>query len=949
MSQPSVPRLPVLLLAALILALPAGLALAGDYRYGADGRVLHHHTLTYDVYNGIGSGDTQLHDQVSQAAWDWNGKPDQVIIPIASDPNNAEVIFNRSNLGQNNAAVVWASWQHATNTTASFNSYYSDNMSADEKQGHACKVIGKIMGLADAGSARDDCMEDPTTYHLVHAQSVNLVDDYYSSLRPQETLSGSLKDAAGITLSAARYNLHIVGTKGVPIVGASAGGEPAITDITVQVDSHSPLNFHQDCANGSCSFTKDWTFKTGGYATGPHTITVMSKDGLGMPSVDKSVTVIVPTPDTTIDSGPSGPTNNASPSFTFSSPQGFSGFDCRLDGGAWASCSSSKSYSSLSDGQHTFYVRARDIASTVDATPASRTFTVDTQSPTLQLSGALKQAADLNQTLTSSRYGLTASATDASNSSGVTGLELTIDDDRYEYATQECNESSQSCPLSRNWQLVVGGESPGLHDVAVTATDGVGHTTTQQLTVTIADSASCYTGGGQSSGTSAITALEATQLIDQTSPQTLAPSTNSVTAGVTLRPTVQAGGNSLAFADAGLQGQIADAPGCGFGYLIGDDFPVVFMPTATGGSATAPHIAHSDSAVFANTAQASDTAIRPVAQGVDAAIDARTSQAPTSYVWRVMTPGDEHLQANADGSVDIIATIPGDTVEADGNDAKDASALQQQNTTSLNSEAMYIQDLGSDTDPPPGDNPVTIQEPSQTKAVGTFQPPTAIDSDSSPVPTSLAASGDELTLTIQHNSFSHPVIADEPVSVDGEPVYVQLAADAGLDDSGDADPGGFWPPAGEVDSTISGSFPIFSYNSSPPTGGAWADLQAADGSVQQVQESWQCRIDGPLRPAHISPHRLNSYGDMECSGDPHIISFQRFKVCIEHHAHFASIIYWPNNKCDSESAPGGRSSMFEDVTTKCRKGKHFRASNEGYLYSSHGDAFPVYKSRTRRC
>ena len=123
---------------------------------------------------------------------------------------------------------------------------------------------------------------------------------------------------------------------------------------------------------------------TASLADGAHTFEVRATDQAG--NVDatpasRAFTVDTAAPDTTIDSGPSGLTNDATPTFAFSADQAGSTFECRVDGGAWASCSSAHTTASLADGAHTFEVRATDPAGNVDATPASRAFTVDTAAP----------------------------------------------------------------------------------------------------------------------------------------------------------------------------------------------------------------------------------------------------------------------------------------------------------------------------------------------------------------------------------------------------------------------------------------------------------------------------------------------------------------------------------------------------------------------------------------
>jgi len=83
-------------------------------------------------------------------------------------------------------------------------------------------------------------------------------------------------------------------------------------------------------------------------------------------------------PDTFIDSGPSGSVADTSAAFSFSATEP-STFQCRLDGGAFAPCTSPISYTNLTTGSHTFQVAATDGSNNVDASPAERSWTVVTE------------------------------------------------------------------------------------------------------------------------------------------------------------------------------------------------------------------------------------------------------------------------------------------------------------------------------------------------------------------------------------------------------------------------------------------------------------------------------------------------------------------------------------------------------------------------------------------
>ncbi len=103
-------------------------------------------------------------------------------------------------------------------------------------------------------------------------------------------------------------------------------------------------------------------------------------------------------PDTILIAQPSNPSNNTLPTFSFSSNEVCT-FECKVDNGSFSACTNPVTLSSLSDGSHTFSVRAIDFAGNIDPTPAAYTWTIDTSRPNLTLStptnGAITNAATI--------------------------------------------------------------------------------------------------------------------------------------------------------------------------------------------------------------------------------------------------------------------------------------------------------------------------------------------------------------------------------------------------------------------------------------------------------------------------------------------------------------------------------------------------------------------------
>jgi subtilisin family serine protease len=126
-----------------------------------------------------------------------------------------------------------------------------------------------------------------------------------------------------------------------------------------------------------CTSPKTFT----GLAEGPHTFEVRASDQAGntdQTPATRSFTVDTTPPDTTIIAGPSGTITTNQATFTFSSNEAGSSFECGFDGSGFSPCSSPVTYPGLSDGPHRFAVRAIDEAGNTDLSETAREFTVDT-------------------------------------------------------------------------------------------------------------------------------------------------------------------------------------------------------------------------------------------------------------------------------------------------------------------------------------------------------------------------------------------------------------------------------------------------------------------------------------------------------------------------------------------------------------------------------------------
>ena len=189
--------------------------------------------------------------------------------------------------------------------------------------------------------------------------------------------------------------LFVVGDITPPVTTIDSAADPTQADATITFHGtdagtgNAPSSGidHFECqldsgAWATCSSPKTYP----GLSTGTHTISVQAVDGNGNvenPPATTSWTFTDTTPPTTsITSPPPDPTYLRSASIAFTATDnsgpgedGIDHFECQLDGGGFAPCTSPATYSGLSAGEHSFEVRAVDRGGN-DSTPAQANWSV---------------------------------------------------------------------------------------------------------------------------------------------------------------------------------------------------------------------------------------------------------------------------------------------------------------------------------------------------------------------------------------------------------------------------------------------------------------------------------------------------------------------------------------------------------------------------------------------
>lgn len=186
-------------------------------------------------------------------------------------------------------------------------------------------------------------------------------------------------------------NTGETGSAGVEIDSSAPGSvtitAPAITndttpDISVVPSAPEPGG-KIECKVDDGAFTVVTSPFTPTLTEGSHTITCRYVDSAGNTGPESSATVVVDlTPPSAINvTGPSGLTNDNTPTYSITGGNGGT-YECKVDGGAWAAVTSPYTTAPLADGAHTVTCRAVDAAGNASAEVA-KSITVDATAPVI--------------------------------------------------------------------------------------------------------------------------------------------------------------------------------------------------------------------------------------------------------------------------------------------------------------------------------------------------------------------------------------------------------------------------------------------------------------------------------------------------------------------------------------------------------------------------------------
>jgi hypothetical protein len=288
------------------------------------------------------------------------------------------------------------------------------------------------------------------------------------------------------------------GTPGGDLCGTASDPQGTVTGVAVSIRNGATSLYWNGASFGSATEvflpatgTTSWSYAMAAASfptEGSYTLRARATNNVALTGFDTlTITIDRTAPAApTITAGPTGTTAGAD-TFSFTAEAGAT-FECRLDGGTFAACTSPKTNGALVDGSHTFDVRAVDGAGNTGAT-TSRTWTIDGTAPTIATTFPVA-ATRYNNTTYNNGCGTAATGdlcgTAADAASGVATVEISVQ----RASTGLYLTGTTFSAASPNWITATGTTSwsyalaaatfpgDGTYTLVVRATDAVGNAST---------------------------------------------------------------------------------------------------------------------------------------------------------------------------------------------------------------------------------------------------------------------------------------------------------------------------------------------------------------------------------------------------------------------------------------------------------------------------------------
>jgi hypothetical protein len=375
---------PAALIAVLLLATPAGAACPETGCGGGDPPPAHPKTLHIDI---TGSGQVSNGGTVicSQPSCDVTFDSGDSVSLTGTGTNGQSFLGWSGDCSGTTCSLTMSVNRSVTATFHDITAPPAPNIGAPSQNQVIQSSSGgsTVIGFTNSGDATSDlCRMDTNSSSGATVCSSPWSTGNLST--GTHTAYVWAKDAAGNISAPASRSFKVVN-----LPETTLGGTPAQDAISGSPDTaftySSPTGTSFVCTLDGNTVPCDANLSPG---EGAHTLSVkagISPFGDNVVYYDstpatRSFTVDTQAPDTSITGGPASATTDTTAALSFTGADPAPGtalsYECKLDGGAFEPCATGQSYSGLGLGSHTFSVRATDAAGNVDATPATRTWSV---------------------------------------------------------------------------------------------------------------------------------------------------------------------------------------------------------------------------------------------------------------------------------------------------------------------------------------------------------------------------------------------------------------------------------------------------------------------------------------------------------------------------------------------------------------------------------------------